>query len=163
MTRKIHEPNINLYKSYYLKQAQSGGGNLPAFHGARIQRGYGIGSFLKGLFRSAVPFIKDGAKAVGKTALATGLNIANDVMTGRDMKSSARTRALEAKNSLKNKAFVTARNILGQTGKGIKRRASPPETCRSQTKKKKASPPKAKGRKTKQAKRKKPTPNDIFG
>ncbi|KXJ07521.1 hypothetical protein AC249_AIPGENE8474 [Exaiptasia diaphana] len=141
--------NPDLFKSYYLKQAQHGG-NLPAFHGARFQRGYGIGTFLKGLFRSAVPFIKDGAKATGKTALSTGLNIASDVMSGRDMKSSARTRALQAKNSLKSKAMNTARGILEQKGKGIKRRASAAQASQSQTKRRKASAPQAKRRKSKQ-------------
>ena len=162
MTRKVHIPNPDLDKSYYLTQAQHGG-NLPAFHGARFQRGYGIGSFLKGLFRSAVPFIKDGAKAIGKTALSIGLNIANDVLSGQDLKSSAQARALEAKNSLKNKAISTARGALAQSGKGIKRRASTPSTSQPQTKKRKTSPPQARGKKPKQTKRKKAVPNDIFG
>ena len=126
-------------------------------------QGYGIGSFLKGLFRSAVPFIKDGAKSIGKTALSTGLNIANDIMSGQDIKSSARTRALEARNSLKNKVISTAMGALGQSGKGIKRRASSALISHSQTKKRKASAPQARSKKLKQAKKKKATPYDIFG
>ena len=109
-------------KSYYVNQAQNGG-NLPAFRGARVQRGYGIGSFIRGLFRSAVPILKAGAKAVGKKALSTGLNIANDVMEGQDFKSSARSRAIEAKDELSNLARKSVKNALGQTGKGIKRPA----------------------------------------
>lgn len=146
-----------------MRQVQHGG-NLPAFHGARFQRGYGIGSFLKGLFRSAVPLIKDGAKAIGKTALSTGLNIASDVMSGRNIKSSARTRALEARDSLKKKAISTARGVLGQSGKGIERRASSVPSSHSQTKRRKASAPKKKARKPKkQARKKKVAHNDIFG
>jgi len=165
MTRKTYVPNPEMFKSYYVHQAQHGGGTLPAFHGARIQRGYGIGSFLGGLLRSAVPFLKEGAKAVGKTALRTGLNIASDVMEGKELKSSARTRAIEAKNNLQNKALDVARNaLIGQTGKGIKRNASANEFIQPQTKKRKASAPAAK-RKTTQPKKKqaKTTFDDIFG
>lgn len=162
--RKIHTPNPDMYKSYYLNQAQHGGGNLPAFHGARFQRGNGIGSFLKGLFRSAVPFLREGAKSVGKTALATGMNIANDVMTRKNLKSSARTRFNEAKGKLKDQAIDVARNVVGQSGKGIKRRASSKSASHSQTKRRKTSAPKSRGRKPKQAStRKRVIVNDIFG
>jgi len=165
MTRKTYVPNPEMFKSYYVHQAQHGGGTLPAFHGARIQRGYGIGSFLGGLLRSAVPFLKEGAKAIGKTALRTGLNIASDVMEGKELKSSARSRAIEAKNNLQNKALDAARNALGQTGKGIKRRASPNEFIHPQTKKRKASAPTAKRKTTKPKKKQqtKTTFDDIFG
>ena len=83
MTRKIYHPKPELYRAYYSKQAQQHGSGLPAFHGARIQRGYGIGSFIKGLFRSAVPLVKQGAKTVGKTALTSGLNVVRYVLAGR--------------------------------------------------------------------------------
>ena len=45
--KKIHTPNHKLYEQYYLDQAKQKGGNLPAFHGARFQRGYGLGSITK--------------------------------------------------------------------------------------------------------------------
>ena len=55
---KRHEetlyPNHKLYEQYYVDQAKQKGGNLPAFHGARFQRGYGLGSIFKGLFRWAM-------------------------------------------------------------------------------------------------------------
>ncbi|MED5363038.1 MAG: hypothetical protein VX790_02535, partial [Bacteroidota bacterium] len=60
------------------------GGNLPAFHGVRVQRGYGLGGLLKGLFRAAVPLFKQGAKTVGRTALKTGAKVAKDVLQGQD-------------------------------------------------------------------------------
>ena len=34
------------------------GGSLPVFRGARTQRGYGLGSMLKGILRSAIPLHK---------------------------------------------------------------------------------------------------------
>ena len=47
--------------------------------GAPYQKGSGIGSFLGGVFRYVLPFLKRGAAAVGKEALSTGMNIVSDV------------------------------------------------------------------------------------
>ena len=47
----MYTPSHKLYEQHYLNQAKQMGGNLPAFHGARSQRGYGLGSIFKGLFR----------------------------------------------------------------------------------------------------------------
>jgi len=164
--RKIHRPNPELYKAYYQKQINGQyGGTLPAFHGIKIQRGYGIGSFLKGLFRSAVPLFKTGAKTVGKAALTSGMNVARDFMSGQDIKSAVKSRAMEAANELRSKAVRKANSVMGQTGKGIKRRA-PVKICSSSlTKKRKtSSKKKAKGKekRTSRSNRKKPS-KDIFG
>ena len=59
--KKIHTPNHKLYEQYYLDQAKQKGGNLLAFHGARFQRGYGIGSIFKGRFHRAMPHLQQGA------------------------------------------------------------------------------------------------------
>ena len=83
---KIHTPNHKLYEQYYLDQAKQIGGNLPAFHGARFQRGYGLGSILKGLFRWAVPHLQQGAKMLVKKALQGGVNVAQDVFAGENLK-----------------------------------------------------------------------------
>eukprot|EP00057_Strongylocentrotus_purpuratus_P015148 XP_011669622.1 PREDICTED: uncharacterized protein F54H12.2-like [Strongylocentrotus purpuratus] len=66
-----------------------GGGGLPIFRGARMQRGYGLGSMLRGLLRSAIPIVKSGAKLVGKKALQTGLNVIRDVANGETISSAA--------------------------------------------------------------------------
>ena len=47
--------------------------------GAPYQRGSGIGSFLGGVFRYVLPFLKRGATAVSKEALLAGMNIMSDV------------------------------------------------------------------------------------
>ena len=78
-----------MYECYYKEQAGSG---LPIFVGARGQRGHGLGSFVSGLFRSAVPMIKKGLATFGKHALQTGLEIANDAVDGGNLKSSAKRR-----------------------------------------------------------------------
>ena len=55
--KKLYTPNHKLYEEYYLNQAKLKGGNLPAFHSARFQRGYGLGSIFKGLFRWVMPHL----------------------------------------------------------------------------------------------------------
>ena len=43
--KKLHAPNHNFYEQYNVDQAKQRGGNVvPAFHGTRFQRGYGLGS-----------------------------------------------------------------------------------------------------------------------
>lgn len=62
---------------YYLNQA---GGALDdrdfvLFRGNRYQRGSGLFSALGGLFRTVLPFLKSGAKAIGKEAFKVGANV----------------------------------------------------------------------------------------
>jgi len=64
--KKIHTPNHKLHEQYYLDQAKQKGGNLPAFHAAQFQQGYGLGSIFIGLVRWAVPHLQQGAKMLGK-------------------------------------------------------------------------------------------------
>ena len=66
---------ICYYEQYYAHQCGNG---MNVFQGARGQRGHGLGSVLSGLFRSALPMIKN----MGKQALQTGLNVATDVVQG---------------------------------------------------------------------------------
>ena len=108
------EASRDLYKHYYI--AQSGNG-LPVFVGARGQRGHGLGSLLGGLFRSAFPMIKRGLATFGKHALKTGLEIANDVVEGQNIKESARRRVPEGiKRFAKREAFIS------QSGRGRRKR-----------------------------------------
>lgn len=104
----------NLYENYYLEQSGSG---LPVFTGYRGQRGHGLGSLLSGLFRSAMPMIRRGLATFGKHALKTGLDIANDVVAGDSLKSSAKSRIPEG-----IKRLAMQENFIPQTGSGRKRR-----------------------------------------
>ena len=102
------------YEDYYMQQSGNG---MPFFQGARLQRGHGIGSFLSGLFRSAWPLIQTGAKALGKQALRTGLQIANDVADGDPIMEAAKRRVPEG-----IKAFTSSKDFNVQSGSGRKRR-----------------------------------------
>ena len=94
--KKLYTPNHKLYEEYYLNQAKQKGGNLPAFHGSRFQRGYGLGSIFKGLFRLALPHLQQGAKVLGKKALQTGVQVAQDVLAGENVKTATKNRAKQA-------------------------------------------------------------------
>jgi hypothetical protein len=45
---------------------------------------HGLGSIFGGLFKAAMPLLKKGAKTLEREALKTGLNIAGDVVQGRN-------------------------------------------------------------------------------
>ena len=133
--RKIHTPNHKLYEEYYLNQAKQKGGNLPAFHGARFQRGYGLGSIFKGLFRWAMPHLKQGAKILGKKALQTGVNVAQDVLAGENLKTAVKRQGKKALG-------LTSQNSpqSGAGKKGTKRKAQRRNNSSPPGKKRKTSP-----------------------
>ena len=89
------------------------GGNLPAFHGVRLQRGYGLGGLLRGLFRAAVPLFKQGAKAVGHAALKTGSQVASDILQGGDIKTSLKNRTNQTRRELQTRAKQKALKMIG--------------------------------------------------
>jgi hypothetical protein len=62
---------MNRYTRYYVNQSGSGSGEIGPVCMAsfRVQRGNGIGSFFRGIFRFVKPLLYSGAKAAGKEAL----------------------------------------------------------------------------------------------
>lgn len=95
---------IDLYTDYYLRQIGSGYGGIYA--GPSYQRGYGIGSFLGGLFRTIspiLPFIKSASKAVGKEVLSSGVGFLRDIATD-DINSAYKKRGKEIINNLSSRA-----------------------------------------------------------
>lgn len=111
---KAHCP----YHNYYISQA--GSGSSVIYRGSVYQKGHGIGSFLGGIFRSIMPFLKTGAKTVGKVLLRSGAGFLGDLAEEQSAKESFNKRVKEAGGELKRKA-VGALN--GMTGSGrIKRR-----------------------------------------
>ena len=102
------------YDDYYARQV---GGALPYFTGARVQRGHGFGSLFSGLLRTVAPLIKRGAVALGKRALATGAQIAGDVVAGKNVKKAAKRRATAAGRNLMQSLL----NTPPPPGKRVKR------------------------------------------
>ena len=136
------------YNDYYTRQV---GGALPYFVGAKVQRGHGLGSLLGGLLRSVAPLIRRGAVAVGKRALRTGMQIADDVMTGQNIKQAAKRRVTNAGKDL-------LRSLVTPAG---------PPGVRTQSQKRQRRPIKraATTRPTSVVKRRRKgqTPRDVFG
>ena len=127
--KAAHQSDRNLFERYYLNQAGGGGVGENVFRGTRIQRGHGIGGLFRGLFKSVKPLLKSGMKNikpilkkgmkfVGQQALDSGMNLASDLLKGRNIKTATRKRAIEARDQLKRKAL----HSLGPPGKRIKRR-----------------------------------------
>jgi len=72
---------MDRYTRYYLNQSGGGGEVGPVYMASfRVQRGDGIGSFFRGLFRFVKPLLYSGAKGVGKDAFKTGSNIITDML-----------------------------------------------------------------------------------
>ena len=59
-------------------------------------RGRGLGSLLSGLVRSAVPLLKSGGKALLKEGAKTGMQLAQYVLSGQNLKSASKQRAQKA-------------------------------------------------------------------
>jgi len=80
----------DLYEEYYSRQ---NGGEIPVFVGRRFQRGHGLGSILGGFVRRLVlPFFQTHGKRMLKNAAKTGLEVAGDVIEGRSLADSVKTR-----------------------------------------------------------------------
>ena len=134
--KKLYTPNHKLYEEYYLDQAKQKGGNLPAFHGARVQRGYGLGSIFKGLFRWVMPHLQQGAKVLGTKALQTGVQVAQNVLDGDDVKTAVSKRAKQALGDMTSQNSSQS----GSGRKATKRKAQPAKNSSPPDKKRKTSP-----------------------
>jgi hypothetical protein len=69
------------FVNYYVNQAkfQRGNGEVTYFAGPRYQRGHGIGSIFARIKAALPSFVKK----IGVQALKTGLNVADDLLSGR--------------------------------------------------------------------------------
>ena len=79
-----------LYEDYYCAQAGHG---LPVFVGG--YRGRGLGSLLGGIGRAIVPLLKSGGKHLLKEGAKTGMQVAQDVLSGQSIKGAIKQRARE--------------------------------------------------------------------
>jgi hypothetical protein len=99
--KPTHRYDTKAYHDYYIHQVRKG---YPVFVGRRYQRGHVLGSIFGGLFKAAMPLLKKGAKTLGREALKTGLNIAGDVVQGRNIKQAAQSRLKSTGQNLLQKA-----------------------------------------------------------
>ena len=106
------EAKKDFYERYCADQSGSG---VPVFYGALGHRGHKLRSMISGFFRRAFPFIFSGAKALGKQALKSGVNIANDVIDGKLLKESTGSHLPDG-----IKSFVSLN--FGPSGSGKRRK-----------------------------------------
>jgi hypothetical protein len=126
---------MDRYTLYYVNQSGGNGGVGPVYRASfRVQRGNGIGSFFRGLFRFVKPLLYSGAKAVGKEALKTGSNIITDMLNKdpeQPVRNIFKNRFIEAKDNLEQKI----KKMTG-SGLGLKRKRKKKNT-QSQSKRRK--------------------------
>ena len=122
-----HSPlhrNPKVYEDFYCSQ---GGNGLPVFIGGRNQRGHGIGSFFSGLGRMVLPWLKTGGKALLREGVNTGLQVANDALSGRNLGESIREHGRSAAKHLLHQATDHIRGSSQSGGGRNKRvRGAPP-------------------------------------
>ncbi|KAL6419457.1 hypothetical protein ACFW04_011395 [Cataglyphis niger] len=107
------------YNSMYHDELQNsgswGGGIQRLFVGLPYQRGHGIGSFLGGLFRRVLPYLR-GVQAEGKEALRADVNIIDDVENNMPFKVAAKHRFEESRNNFKRKAKEKISSLMKSSG-----------------------------------------------
>ena len=138
--RVLYHNLFNTKNPTYPYQNEQHGYGFPqtVFKGSRRQRGYGLGNIISSLFRKVVPLLapilKSAAKGVGKRMLKGGINIAENVLSGGDVKEAVRNEAQSGLSDLSSSAMgyvgkkINARNTRKrkntrrQRGGAIKRR-----------------------------------------
>lgn len=162
------------YIQYYNEQV--GGGVKSVYTGAPYQRGSGIGSFFGSIFRRIAPYLVRGAKAVGKEAVRTGLNVIDDVAyNGANFKEALSDRLKESGKNLKRKAESKLDEMMSGSGyiglvakrkRQSKKSRAPVRNARRKTKTKKRVSKKVKKKKVQRKKKRKTgirSVTDIFG
>ena len=125
----VSEP-IEFWNAYYQK-----GYGMQVYQGVPMQRGNGIGSFFRGLFKMAWPLLRSAGTAAAAEGLSSAAQVARDVSQGEDWKKAVQKRGYEGASNLLDKAAV---NMRKQRGKGVgKRGKKVSKTIKRTTKRKK--------------------------
>ena len=96
--RTIYRSNPDVYEHLFKNQVGHG---LPVY----IGRG-GLGNILSGLFRSLVPVMKRGGKALLREGVRSAVGVGQDVLNGSNFKTAVKRRATESGQRLAKKALV---------------------------------------------------------
>ncbi len=111
---KFNPEDYNVWLEYYAGQAAQTGFGIEGFRGTPYQRGAGLGSFFRSLFRMAVPVLRSVGRQVGKHALTAGANIATDFVQGKPLFESAKEHSKRETSQLLQEASKAL-----QSGEGL--------------------------------------------
>lgn len=100
--------DIDLYTDYYMNQIGTGIGSVYA--GPAYQKGYGVGSFLGGLFRTVYPLLAKGTKAIGSEIFKSGVGLLSD-LTREDPDEAFKKRGKEI---IQNLSARTSSHLFGK-------------------------------------------------
>ena len=111
---------VPVTEKQWITHIQHGSG----FHGTPYQRGAGLGSLFRSLFRAILPVAKTAGRAIGKRALQAGADIASDLVAGKNIKQTVQQRGKAAAADLLAEASEKLKGgRIGQrTIKGGKKR-----------------------------------------
>ena len=112
---------VPITEKQWLHHIQRGAG----FSGTPYQRGAGLGSLFRSLFRAILPIAKTAGKAIGKRALSAGAEIATDLVAGKNFKQSLEQHGKEATSDLLAKASRKLKGGRLGTIKGKRRPKKP--------------------------------------
>lgn len=89
------------FDKYYKSQLSE---SFPVYRGNPYMKGYGFGSVFKRFFRWILPIVKENAlpvaKNIGKEAIKSAVNIANDTIDGKTFTESAKSNLKRSLNNL---------------------------------------------------------------
>ena len=128
-----------LYNDYFKNQVGHG---MPVY----IGRG-GLGNVLSGLFRSVVPLIKRGGRALLKEGVRTAVQVGSDVIDGKNIKTALKSRTAE-----------TGKRMLRDTIKNFEETDSPSQSRQGPPGKRPRKSPIKRGRKNQRSQH----PPDVF-
>ena len=143
---KSNKNQNSFMKKYYQNQIQTGQGSVDYYSGSTLQHGEGFGDVFKAAFKigkpllkfalkATKPFLKKGAKRLGKAALKTGSSVISDVLEGKNLKSSIKKRSGNEFERLKNDGINTIQSVLRPPVRNSKKTKKPVKS-RKQYKKK---------------------------
>ena len=125
MPRSILVPNVKQLTDHYLTQQH--GGNIVGFRVLVYKEGMALGVFLKVLLELLFHCSRRGAKAVGKRALKAATEVGQDVLEGKNVIKSAKSRGKQAVNDMAKAA--TNKVMVGRGRKKRIKRAAPGKTA----------------------------------
>ena len=98
--------------------------SIAPFSGARYQRGHGLGSVFKGLWRTAIPLLKG-------PVMRAGARLAGDVLRGKNMKQALKNRVAPFVGDLMQAVGAQApagRTMTGRSPVARRRKRKAPAT-----------------------------------